>query len=389
MNTATAYWFTLEPYVQVGLTPRRALLYNTLDGATIESEQPEVVELLQEVLQKENCGVVLLTDERYRRQTIRTFIGELREKYMGDLIDTRLSKGKPVQLLPFSNVSTPGKFEIYKKHNFPTENAPVFENLCEITIEVDATTEVDRLIPFLQSVPEGITFNLTGSIGEVAGMSEVWSFLDHYPSPKRILCSYAHPLPLLPASASDFSYIVTVGFPLNRADWNRCRQALSEQSLPFEYVFEITSLADYREAEQLIEASELENYQLKPAYTGENLRFFEENIFLTKEDILATPLSVKDFMMRQALNVYDFGKIHIRPDGEAYANVHHPPLGNIYTDSLYEIVCNEMEKGTSWFRIRNQAPCNACVFQWFCPSPSTYEILIGRPDLCHVNYEKK
>ena len=35
------YWFTIEPYVYVGLTNQCVLLYNTLDGETIESDQVE------------------------------------------------------------------------------------------------------------------------------------------------------------------------------------------------------------------------------------------------------------------------------------------------------------------------------------------------------------
>ena len=71
-------------------------------------------------------------------------------------------------------------------------------------------------------------------------------------------------------------------------------------------------------------------------------------------------------------------------NGDAYANPNHPVLGNIYTDSINEIVYNEVELGKSWFRIRDQEPCNECVFQWLCPPPSNYEIEIGRPNLCHV-----
>jgi hypothetical protein len=60
------YGFTIEPYVYVGITNQHILLYNTLDGITLESEKIEVIELLQEMLQEENCGVALLTNERYK-----------------------------------------------------------------------------------------------------------------------------------------------------------------------------------------------------------------------------------------------------------------------------------------------------------------------------------
>ena len=100
-KTEKDYWFTIEPYVYVGLTNQCVLLYNTLDRETIESDQVEVIELLKETLQKENYGVVLLTGKRYQNKNINAFIQELRKKYMGDIIDIALSSGRPVQLLPF------------------------------------------------------------------------------------------------------------------------------------------------------------------------------------------------------------------------------------------------------------------------------------------------
>ena len=84
------------------------------------------------------------------------------------------------------------------------------------------------------------------------------------------------------------------------------------------------------------------------------------------------------------MNICDFGKINIMPNGDAYANLNYPSLGNIYTDSIYEIVSKEIEDGNSWLRIRNQTPYNDCIYQWLCPPPSNYEVVIGRPNLCHV-----
>jgi pseudo-rSAM protein len=95
-------------------------------------------------------------------------------------------------------------------------------------------------------------------------------------------------------------------------------------------------------------------------------------------------MTIKDFFSRQVINIYDFGKISIMSNGDVYANLNHPALGNIYTDNIYEIINKEVDEGKSWFRIRNQEPCTNCVYQWLCPSPSNYEIAIGRPNLCHV-----
>ena len=382
MKTATNYWFTIEPYVFIGLTNRSVLLYNTLDGVTLESEQEEVIGLLRELLQKENCGVVLLANKKYKQKDIYSFISELREKFMGDIIDVALSKGKPIQLFPFFNF--PGKHEIYKKHNFsPFKN--FMEYLSEVSIHVDATSNAAKLTPFLQSIPGSPTYNIVGNITEVVRYSELLSCLDQFSSPKNLLCSYKNVVALQPDFENNFSYRISVHFPIDIQQWDNSMQILLHQTLPVEYVFYVVSDEECLQAEQFVEQFKIEKYKLNPIYNGANIRFFEENIFLTKKDILSMSLTIKDFFLRQAMNIYDFGKINIMPNGDAYANLNLSSLGNIFKDSLYDIVQKEVEEGGSWFRIRNQMPCNDCVYQWLCPPPSNYEIVIGRPNLCHVN----
>ena len=380
-KSAADYWFTIEPYVFVSITDKCVLLYNTLDGVTLESEKVEVIKLLRETLQEENCGVVLLANNRYEQKDVNVFIRELREKYMGDVIDVTLSGGRPVQLLPYFNF--PDKQEIYKKLNYE-QYKNVLENLSEISIHVDTTTHLEKLIPFLQSIPGISIFNIIGNIEAVTNYSELLSFFDQHPSTKYVLCSYTNVISLQPTFERNFSYKISVHFPIDMQQWNTSRQILLNQTSPFEYIIDVSSDEDYLQAEQLIDRFQIEKYRLNPIYTGKNIRFFEENVFLSKEDILSTSMTMKDFFARQAMNIYDFGKLNIMPNGDVYANVNHSVLGNINTHSIHEIVHNEMDGGKSWFRIRNQAPCNTCVYRWLCPPLSNYEIIIGRPNLCHV-----
>lgn len=381
MKTVTDYWFTIEPYVFVNVTDRCLLLYNTLDGVTIESDKKEIVELLREVLKVENCGVILLTNDQYSEKYINNFIRELREKYMGDIIDVSLSKGKPVQLFPYFNF--PNKFEIYKKHNFSLLKNVLY-NLSEISIYVDSETDGARLIPFMQSIPGSPTFNIIGNVEEVIKSMELLFYLDQHPSPKNMLCSYEKVIALQPSFENNFSYKISVHFPIDMQLWNNSRQILLNQTFSVEYIFDVSSVEDCLLAEQIVGNFQIENYRFRPVYTGDNISFFEENVFLFREDILSTPMTIKDFFSRQAMNLYDYGKINILPNGDVHANLNYPALGNIYIDSIYEIVQKEVDEGKSWFRIRNQAPCKDCVYQWLCPSPSNYEIVIGRPNLCHV-----
>ena len=377
----TNYWFKIEPYVHISIVNSNVLLYNTFDGSFIESKDIEIVKLLKETLLKENCGVVLLTAERYNLDNIRKFIMELRAKYMGDIIDIELSKSKPVQIMPFTSLVNTQ--ELFKKQNFPT-GKKILEYLSEISIYVDYNTNIMDLNSFLKSLPNISTVNIIGNLKDVANYKELLLVLDQFPSLKKITCNYSNVISLQPEFVNNFSYSILMNYPIDISKWNYSRRLLLNQSIPFECIFEVTSMDNYSQINKFIEEFGIEKHQLKPVYTGDNIDFFKENVFLTKDDILSTPLSISDFFINQSMNIFDFGKIAIMSNGDIYANVNYPILGNIHTHSIYEIISKELEEGRSWLRIRNQAPCNTCLYQWFCPSPSNYEIAIGRPNLCHV-----
>ena len=377
----TNYWFKIEPYVHISIVNSNVLLYNTFDGSFIESKDIEIVKLLKETLLKENCGVVLLTAERYNLDNIRKFIMELRAKYMGDIIDIELSKSKPVQIMPFTSLVNTQ--ELFKKQNFPT-GKKILEYLSEISIYVDYNTNIMDLNSFLKSLPNISTVNIIGNLKDVANYKELLLVLDQFPSLKKITCNFSNVISLQPEFVNNFSYSILINYPIDISKWNYSRRLLLNQSIPFECIFEVTSMDNYSQINKFIEEFGIEKHQLKPVYTGDNIDFFKENVFLTKDDILSTPLSISDFFINQSMNIFDFGKIAIMSNGDIYANVNYPILGNIHTHSIYEIISKELEEGRSWLRIRNQAPCNTCLYQWFCPSPSNYEIAIGRPNLCHV-----
>jgi len=94
---------------------------------------------------------------------------------------------------------------------------------------------------------------------------------------------------------------------------------------------------------------------------------------------------MKDIFRKHIINKDNFGKLFILSNGDIYANILHKKLGNIKTDSIYQIVKKEIEIGESWLRIRNQKPCCDCLYQYICPSPSDLDLMIGQLNLCTVN----
>ena len=161
--------------------------------------------------------------------------------------------------------------------------------------------------------------------------------------------------------------------------------SLQDISLPFSITVFVFSEEDYCQFSTIFETfPSVHNIRYIPLYNKENLSFFESNIFIEKDEIDTIDLSKNDIFMRQALNTGNFGKLTIIPDGYVYANVNAPLLGTI-DDSPYSIIVyKEFAIGQSWLKLRDRATCDNCVYQWLCPSPSDDEIIIGRPNLCHI-----
>ena len=151
----------------------------------------------------------------------------------------------------------------------------------------------------------------------------------------------------------------------------------SEWSTGLQFSLIVTSIQTYENAIEVVEAYSLEHTELIPAFTGDNRSFFEENLYMDVEELAEIALSKRDIFIRQTLNIADFGKLYIEPDGKVYAN-----LNGMIDDFPHDLVYRELTEGNAWLHIRNEEPCCECVYQWLCPSPSNYERVIGKPNLC-------
>ena len=93
---------------------------------------------------------------------------------------------------------------------------------------------------------------------------------------------------------------------------------------------------------------------------------------------------MKEIFANQTLNTYNFGRLYIKSKGNVLTKGNKEPIGNIKKDTIKRIIFNEISTGNLWLNIRDNQPCSDCLYQWLCPSPSDYEIAIGKPNLCHI-----
>lgn len=129
------------------------------------------------------------------------------------------------------------------------------------------------------------------------------------------------------------------------------------------------------------------NYQHVPVYNGDNLDFFEKNVFLNKNDICNQTLTMQDIFRRENLNEFYFGNLTILFNGYVYNNINRDCIGNLFQHSLQQLLLL-ISNNNSWFLTRNKInPCNKCIYCFLCPPISNYEFAFNRFNLCKCHVQ--
>lgn len=150
-----------------------------------------------------------------------------------------------------------------------------------------------------------------------------------------------------------------------------------------EYIFAITSEKEFEMANSVIDTYQLEA-SIYPFYNYTNLSFFENFVYQNMDDISNLHRSKKEIFANRQINSNFFGSLFIDSDQMVYANLNMPPIGKA-GEKVSEWVFKEMREGKAWHLTRNDvSPCKGCLFRFLCPSPSNYELVIGRYNLCHI-----
>jgi pseudo-rSAM protein len=181
---------------------------------------------------------------------------------------------------------------------------------------------------------------------------------------------------------SDSHFNIIVDFPVKPGLLQVCTDHLPKETSTFHFI--ISSRNDVETAQGIIKNLDIEKFEYHPYYTGENRQFFEQNVFLNPDDITSETVSQRKIFCNQALNFNYFGKLNVSPNGDAYVNWNTEKLGSIHTHSVLQLIGCELEINTAWRKVRNMKPCSECLYQYLCPPPSNYELVTGKPNLCHV-----
>ncbi|MFW5700796.1 MAG: TIGR04150 pseudo-rSAM protein [Cyclobacteriaceae bacterium] len=369
------------------------LVYNSENGKGFRFNNlaiKPVIEVLQDL---ENLYCIPLNHNDSDNKYLNEFLLNIKRCQAGNLISQLAGKQKPINLPPLLNLQS-DKNRIEKvSPELLGDN--MLHYLMELTIHLDTTTQntsgskMKVLVDFLNSL-------LFSSLKHVLIKSEdillftrsrIFSTIKNIPAKKSIYVKLNDIRPeFLSAnifSPEQFVLVIRIENFDNLQKIHQVIKKMDEKKIAAEFEFLIRDEEEYQIAENLVEKYQLTGADIKPLFIGGNLKIFENNIFLTEEDLQEPCLNKREVFTHQALNTNYFGKLTIMPNGKVYAHPNYPPLGTI-EDDIRELIYQEMTQGNSWLYIRDMKPCCDCIYQWLCPSPSDYELVIGKPNLCHV-----
>lgn len=419
--TGKDYWFLIEPYVHISIKNDSLLLYNSLTGeALLYDREKPVIDLVRQMLAPQNQQVVLLKKESLEHPTISRFVSDTRKYFMGDIIDTSYSKGKPIQMMPVVSIGRDVKF--LKTNPWLSVGENVLSYLTEIflyinnkcnqkclicghaykqfpccTIKQDNKGEADlsKIKGLLDEVMGSQLSNLNilgGNIFAYSKFIELAGLINHLPAQKTYYTHYANileengKLKYLNPKSSVLKVLAPA--PLDQDKLTKAVDYLKKTGIESQFIFVVQNEEEFNKAETVISALKIDNSDYQPFYNGNNLEFFEKNVFTTEEEILAAKPTMKNIFTNSVVNKLNFGRLTILSNGYIYANVNAHRLGVLGKDSVYDALYKEMYHGKSWRRIRkNVQPCKHCTFQALCPPLSNYNYALGKNNLCQVMKE--
>ena len=151
--------------------------------------------------------------------------------------------------------------------------------------------------------------------------------------------------------------------------------SLAGEVRPELVTFMIDGPTTLESAETILPAIGAKRQNFVPVW-NDNKEFFEEQVLLSKEEILSSCESKRNIFIHQLINVNYWGTLTLFPDGSVYSDVNRAPLGKIWED-VHALIQKELFSQNAWRRVREEGRCAGCVFQWLCPPPGAAEALSG------------
>lgn len=397
------YYLNVHSNTFIWIKGDTVCVYNTDNGGFLRTPCcDELRHLVNEIQEIDKLYSVIIDEELFVKPSIKTWIEGLINIQCCEFMVYDETKALPVSLAPILKITD--DLEYYKEGHCKEVNESILSNLHQLVIHLNgskygnnqyarqciypyetfACQNVDELCVFITSAGKPYFLSqivLVGCIWEYEKYGILIDFLMKLSIKVSIYCT----------EADYINYAINQKIEINEnCSFCILKSLYMENEDSFhmlvdkdrnDFHFLISSEKDYISVEELVRKYTIEHYRIIPIYTNYNADFFKQYIYISEDDIQNNPLSKREIFVHQTLNTNYFGTLHILPN--AHISGGDGIIGTL-SDTLYAIIYKEMTEGFSWFQIRDRQPCCDCVYQWLCPSPSFYESIIGKPNLCHV-----
>ena len=410
-NKQTLYLY-LEPYTFSVVAGDDVLIYNSLNRKILEYRNSPAIAGIISKAEDSGEGFLAEIDIASASNVLTAFVDDLRDSFSGDII-TILPGKKPAVVRPKPVIKSypPSKDfpsfsaddylrnihfflnqdndRLCKEYRFAVNQffCPVYDADGYKEMKVETVTGNCSLYSGIT----GLGLDLSGSdITKYSGINELLHGLRKLSLP----VTFHIPLPccdpeviwrFLRLPASRISLYITFPDGLQAVKEIRSHHDFIKRSNRIQVNFLIRSMEEYQVRSGFTGECAKEKTFILPYFNGENSVFFQENVFLTRDDILNLKPGLEQIYSRSLINEQLYGRLFIKTGGGAFANLNHESIGNINENSISDLVRNELYSGKSWNHTRMKVqPCKACLYRLFCPPVGNYELYMNRFNFCDV-----
>ena len=405
-NIIDKQWLCVHNWVYVSILTDVVLLYNTKNGQYILTKNPKHLLLVNQLQARQNLGAIIIENCLLQSAEYKNFIEEAQQKNIFSLIKYIENQPKPIQLMPILNIQRDvhklkkdidrslGEeiiFYLTELNLFVNNKCSLKCDFCENAVKqfsccTAKNNKTNLVFSILQSIAKqvkiltGVRINILG--GNIFQYPDLIKIQTVFPVKNiHYWFYYSNFKPYIMNSNSYFE--VLIDLPVKKDILTELIKILPKETTKFHFI--VSSIENVESAQYVIKELSIDNFEFHPFYDGENIDFFEKNVFLHQDDITSDIIFQRKIFCNQALNTNFFGKLTILPNGEVFANLNTVNLGNIKDKSILQLIYKELDTNTVWRKTRIQKPCSECIYQYLCPPLSNYEFVIGKSNLCHVN----
>ena len=411
MEGENRFWYGMKSDVYVHICKDKALAYDTKQKKCRVSEDKHIIDLLRKTEEEESLGCVLI-DEVEQLPSVLKWIQltckenmAIRLPYYKEAehpvilrpllsLNKDVSKVKDEKFMPFywgANIKhLLNSLTIYvnancklncKKCGSYCSQIPYCSN-CEVKNGTSlSASQLNSLFSDLSTFPIRSINIFGGDVYDRVILEVLKNAVERYSLCFRIYIHYDAYQKNSFVDSQVVHLLIPAGF--NTECLRDVYKRLDKTTVVLHFVVEAEE--NLQTVDYFVRKNNVINYQIHPYYTGSNRVFFEENVYMSEEDLINAKLSMREIFRNQKLNANNFGALYIMPDGSITVRMDGPTLGHVGCDELIDVIYKELTTNTAWRKIREGEPCSQCVFQYLCPPPSNYESVIEKNNLCYVH----